>query len=121
VFEAAHGFGMGLRANMGDGYESGREFFPSLSDRMHLAAVVAKCGAFCARVEAAVKNMLRPDATQIEEQICWPQEALAEVERHEMNLGLTTPAVRKEPSAERDTDLTDRSSQERDRGPSHGR
>ncbi len=121
VFEAAHGFGMGLRANMGDGYESGREFFPSLSDRMHLAAVVAKCGAFCARIEAAVKNMLRPDATQIEEQICWPQEALAEVERHEMNLGLTAPAVRKEPSAERDMDLNDRASQERDRGPSHGR
>ncbi|WOI31447.1 hypothetical protein R1T40_00685 (plasmid) [Tritonibacter scottomollicae] len=121
VFEAAHGFGMGLQANMGDGYETGREFFPSLSDRMHLAAVVAKCGAFCARIEAAVKNMLRPDGIQIEDRMCWPQEAPEEVERHEMNLGLTAPAVRQEPSAERDTDFTDRSSEERDRGLSHGR
>jgi hypothetical protein len=52
VYEAAQRFGLGLRENMGDRYEAGRDLFPSLSDRMHLAAVVAKCGAFCAKVEA---------------------------------------------------------------------
>ena len=120
VYDAAHRFGMGLRENMGDRYESGRDLFPSLSDRMHLAAVVAKCGAFMARMEAAVKNMLRPDVSQLDVTTCWPQEALAEVERHETNLGLTAPAVREEPSVERETDLTDRASRERDRGSSHG-
>lgn len=120
VYEAAYGFGMGLRANMEDRYEAGRDFFPSLSDRMHLAAVVAKCGAFMARMEAAVKNALRPDVPQIDDRTCWPQEAPAEVERHEMNLGLTAPAVREEPSVERESDVTDRASRERDRGSSHG-
>lgn len=120
IYDAAHGFGMGLRANMGDRYEAGRDLFPSLSDRMHLAAVVAKCGAFMARMEAAVKNMFRPDVPQIEDRTCWPQEAPAEVERHETNLGLTAPAVREETGPERESDLTDRASRERDRGSSHG-
>jgi hypothetical protein len=105
---------------MGDRYEAGRDLFPSLSDRMHLAAVVAKCGAFCARIEATVKNMLRPDAPQLEERTCWPQDAAAEVKRHEMNLGLTAPAVQEETQSERENDLTDCASRERDRGSSHG-
>ena len=121
VYEAAHRFGMGLRANMDDRYETGRDLFPSLSDRMHLAAVVAKCGAFMAKIEASVKNVLRPDVPQIEERTCWPQEAGVEVDRHERNLGLTAPAVREEPSIERDIDETDRPDSERDRGHSHGR
>lgn len=121
VYEAAHRFGTGLRANMEDSYEAGRDLFPSLSDRMHLAAVVAKCGAFMAKIEASVKNVLRPDVPQIEERTCWPQEAGAEVERHERNLGLTAPAVREEISIERDIDETDRADPERDRGHSHGR
>ena len=99
---------------MGDRYEPGRDLFPSLSDRMHLAVVVAKCGAFCARVEATVKNMLRPDVPQLEERTCWPQDAAAEVERHETNLGLTAPAVQEELSAERETD------HDRESGPKHG-
>lgn len=103
---------------MGDRYEAGRDLFPSLSDRMHLAAVVAKCGAFMARMEAAVKNMLRTDIPQLDVTTCWPQEAPAEVERHEMNLGLTAPAVREETRSERESDITDRAS--RDRGSSHG-
>mgnify|MGYP003644241557 CR=1 FL=1 len=121
VYEAAHRFGMGLRANMDDRYEAGRDLFPSLSDRMHLAAVVAKCGAFMARIEASVKNVLRSDVPQIEERTCWPQEAGAEVERHERNLGLTAPAVREETSIERDIDEINRDDPERDRGHSHGR
>jgi hypothetical protein len=71
-------------------------------------------------MEAAVKNMLRPDVPQIEDRTCWPQEASAEVERHEMNLGLTAPAVREETGPERESDVTDRASRERDRGSSHG-
>lgn len=121
VYEAAYRFGTGLRANMEDSYEAGRDLFPSLSDRMHLAAVVAKCGAFMAKIEASVKNVLRPDVPQIEERTCWPQEAGAEVERHERNLGLTSPAVREETLIERDIDETDRADPERDRGHSHGR
>lgn len=114
VYEAAQRFGMGLRENMGDRYEAGRDLFPSLSDRMHLALVVAKCGAFCARIEATVKNMLRSDAPQLEERTCWPQDAAAEVERHGINLGLTAPVVRAEVSAERETD------HDRDSRPKHG-
>jgi len=121
VYEAAYRFGTGLRANMEDSYEAGRDLFPSLSDRMHLTAVVAKCGAFMAKIEASVKNVLRPDVPQIEERTCWPQEAGAEVERHERNLGLTSPAVREETLIERDIDETDRADPERDRGHSHGR
>lgn len=120
IYDTAHRCGVGLRENMGDRYEAGRDLFPSPADRMHLAAVVAKCGAFMARMEAAVKNMLRPDVPQIEDRTCWPQEASAEVERHEMNLGLTAPAVREETRPEREGDLTDRASRERDRGSSHG-
>lgn len=109
VYEAAQRLGMGLRENMGDRYEAGRDLFPSLSDRMHLALVVAKCGAFCARIEATVKNMLRPDVPQLEERTCWPQDAAAEVERHEINLGLTAPVV-----GDRETDHN------QDSGPKHG-
>jgi hypothetical protein len=114
VYEAAQRFGLGLRENMGDRYEAGRDLFPSLSDRMHLAAVVAKCGAFCAKVEASVKNMLRPDVSQLEDGMCWPQEAAAEVERHAVNLGLTAPGVRDETQAEREAE------HDWDFGPRHG-
>lgn len=120
IYDTAHRFGVGLRENMGDRYEAGRDLFPSLSDRMHLAAVVAKCGAFMARMEAAVKNMLRTDVPQLDVTTCWPQEAPAEVERHETNLGLTAPAVQEETRSERESDLTDHASRERDRGSSHG-
>ncbi len=116
VYEAAHGIGMGLLANMNDRYEAGRDLFPSLSDRMHLAAVVAKCGAFMAKVEASVKNLLRPDGVQIEEGMCWPQQAATEVQRHDRNLGLEAPHVREEPQVEREHDLPERV----DRGRSHG-
>ena len=109
VYEAAQRFGLGLRENMGDRYEAGRDLFPSLSDRMHLALVVAKCGAFCALIEATVKNMLRRDTPELEERTCWPQDAAAEVARHEINLGLTAPVV-----GDRETD------HDRDSGPKHG-
>lgn len=94
VVDAATRLGMGLRDTMNDRYEVGRELFPALADRMHLAAVVAKCEAFMGRVEVAVKNMLRPDATQIGLHGTEYANALAEVERHERNLGLAAPRVR---------------------------
>ena len=94
VVDAAMRLGMGLRETAGDGYEAGRELFPALADRMHLAAAVAKCAAFMNQVEVAVKNMLRPDAVQLQSHNADFPEAQTEVERHERNLGLIAPAVR---------------------------
>ena len=82
------------------GYEAGRPFFPALTDRMHLTAVIAKCADFCARAEAFVKNALAqlrgderipyPSHAQL-----WPQNAEAAVIRNEQNLGLRAPEVAK--------------------------
>ena len=131
VFDAAHRFGMGLRENMGDRYENGREFFPSLIDRMHLAAVVAKCGSFMAKAEQVVKNTLWPDRTQMQLHSFYPQEAHIEVERHEVNLGLairereveveTEMPVAIEPNLEADveTDGEIEAHRDRDSGPKH--
>ena len=54
IYDMAHRCGVGLRENMSDRYEAGRDLFPSLSDRMHLAAVVAKCGAFMAYLKVSL-------------------------------------------------------------------
>ena len=94
VVDAAMRLGMGLRETAGDRYEAGRELFPALADRMHLAAAVAKCAAFMNQVEVAVKNVLRPDAVQLQSHNADFPEAQTEVERHERNLGLIAPAVR---------------------------
>ena len=94
VVETATGFGIGLRETMNDRYETGRELFPELADRMHLAAVVAKCAAFMGQVEVALKNVFRPDAVQIDLHRTEHGDAPAEVARHERNLGLTAPVVR---------------------------
>ena len=94
VVETAMGFGVGVRETMNDRYEAGRDLFPELADRMHLAAVVTKCASFMGQVEMAVKNMFRPDSDRIDlRQTIFP-EAHAEVGRHERNLGLTAPVVR---------------------------
>jgi hypothetical protein len=103
VVEAAGRFGIGLRDTMNDRYEAGRDLFPALADRMHLAAAVAKCADFMGRIEVAVKIVLHPDGAKTQIDLdAWKLargrahfgEAPAEVARHERNLGLTAPAVR---------------------------
>ena len=54
VVEAGRRFGLGQDDDK-KGYKAGQDFFPALIDRMHLTAVLAKCGEFCARAEAFVK------------------------------------------------------------------
>ncbi len=94
VLEAASWFGVSWPALQRDrGYTAAREHFPRLEDRMHLAAVVAHCGAFCAKVEATVKNLLA-GRTVVSEAHCWPENAAQEVERHQMALGLVALEVR---------------------------
>ena len=93
IMGVARSFGFGLDENQNDPYEHGKGAFPSLLDRMHLSAVVAKCAAFCAHAEAHVKNYFHPDKIQIEAENCWPFKANDEVQRHERNLGLRSPEV----------------------------
>ena len=108
VVTTAQRFGMGMDDDR-KGYEAGRAFFPALTDRMHLTAVIAKCADFCAKAEAFVKNALAqlrgderipyPSHAQL-----WPQNAEAAVTRNEQNLGLraqeVTKAVQREPTPE---------------------
>ena len=101
VVAAASRFGMQFGASTDDRYEDGKESFPSLSDRMHLSAVVAHCAAFCARIEAVVKNRFNPKGREISPKDCWPEGAAKEVIRHERNLGLTEPDIT--PTPERET------------------
>ena len=93
VMDVAHRFGMNFEENQNDRYENGKAFFPSLLDRMHLSAVIAKCAAFCAHVEAHVKNYFHRETPEIEAANCWPFKANSEVARHERNLGLRSPEV----------------------------
>jgi len=93
ILDAAGQFGMNLESNSNDRYENGKEAFPSLSDRMHLSAVVAKCAAFYAKAEAFVKNYLNPNGHQLDEAECYPFQASDEVARHERNLGIRTAEV----------------------------
>jgi hypothetical protein len=88
IFDTASRFRLYITSYRGDAYEAGRDLFPKLEDRMHLAAVLAKCGDFMARVERVVKHIAYPDAPQHHLRTLWPQEAYGEVERHEINLGL---------------------------------
>ena len=91
LYDTADRLGLSIMSYWGDDYEAGRDLFPNLSDRMHLAAVLAKCGDFMARAEQVVKHVLNPDVPKMELNHCWPQEAYGQVERHEINLGLTVP------------------------------
>ncbi|WP_146186191.1 hypothetical protein [Pontivivens insulae] len=88
VTEVACGFGMGLDDSANDRYEAGHAWFPDRADRIHLAAVVAKCGAYCAQVEAEVKNVVFASDRKIDPCTRWPQGATQEILRHETNLGL---------------------------------
>jgi hypothetical protein len=96
---------------------------------MHLAAVVAKCGSFMAKAEQVVKNTLWPDRTQMQLHSFYPQEAHAEVERHEVNLGLAIRereveadrpvAIESDREADVDTDTEIEGHRDRDNGPKH--
>lgn len=121
VIEVAHRFGMGQDDDRG-GYEAGRDFFPALADRMHLTAVLAKCGEFCARAEAFVKNTIAwmrglDRSALLDQDKLWPLDARAAVARNETALGLRAPAVQVEPdrTAERETPR-----RTRDRDDDHG-
>ena len=121
VIEVGHRFGMGQDDDRG-GYEAGRDFFPALADRMHLTAVLAKCGEFCARAEAFVKNTIArmrglDRSALLDQDKLWPLDARAAVARNETALGLRAPTVQVEPdrTAERETPR-----RTRDRDDDHG-
>ena len=93
VVEAAYRFGMDLNVlRRPDGHEAGRTWFPALADRLHLGAVIAKCGAFCAEAEAFVKNLRIPDPVhRLNAERLWPEKASELVQRYNRHLGLTLP------------------------------
>ena len=91
IYDTAGRLGLSIMSYWGDDYEAGRDLFPNLSDRMHLGAVLAKCGDFMARAEQMVKHVLNPDVPKYDLRSLWPQEAYGQVERHEINLGLVVP------------------------------
>lgn len=96
VVEAAYRFGMGFNElGRTDGHEAGRKWFPALADRLHLGAVIAKCGAFCAQAEAFVKNLrIQDSAHHLNPEQLWPEEAPELVERYSRHLGLALPQPR---------------------------
>ena len=91
VVEMAYSFGMSLgELQRPDGHERGRDWFPALADRLHLGAVIAKCGVFCAYAEAFVKNFqIRDPERHLKPERLWPEEAPELVERYNRHLGLT--------------------------------
>jgi hypothetical protein len=93
IMNLATRFDMSIDQSANDQYANGKDTFPSLADRMHLAAVVAHCGALYAKIEVAVKHMLRPDEPEMDKRMAWPSNAESEVSRHERNLGLTAPDI----------------------------
>lgn len=93
VVNSARAFGIEFVHFRDDRYETGKSLFPELSDRMHLAAVIAHCGAVYAKAEATVKNLFNPDVPEMDADKCWPHGAMDDVQRHERNLGLAAPEV----------------------------
>ena len=93
ILEAAYCFGMDWDdLKRPDGHERGREWFPALADRLHLGAVIAKCGQLCAYAEAFVKNLQMTDpAHHLRPERLWPEEAPELVERYNRHLGLDLP------------------------------
>jgi len=87
LMEAASSFGFGLeQIKKDDRYENGKEFFPKQEDRIRLSAIVAHCATFYAQTEAKVKELL--SGHKLDPNEMWPQNAKAEIERHEINLSL---------------------------------
>ena len=115
IYDTAGRLGLRLMNYRGDGYEAGRDLFPELSDRMHLATVLAKCGDFMARAEQVVKHVLNPDVPKHDLKSLWPQEAYGEVKRHEINLGLVAPQQEHSIAKERDVGIEPDDSNERER------
>ena len=111
VMAAASRFGLRFDDSTDDHYKQGKDSFPSLSDRMHLTAVVAHCAAFCARIEAVVKNRFNTKGREISPADCWPQGAAQEVIHHERNLGLRELDIT--PTSERETKEDNRASKRR--------
>jgi hypothetical protein len=93
VVEAAYRFGMGWDdLQRPDGHERGREWFPALADRLHLGAVIAKCGQFCAYAEAFVKSFKARDPERhLQPDRLWPEASSELVERYNRHLGLDLP------------------------------
>jgi hypothetical protein len=93
IVEVAHRFGVNLsELKRPDGHEAGRAWFPALADRLHLGAVIAKCGLFCAHAEAFVKNLTIQDpARHLDPDRLWPEEAPELVARYSRHLGLDLP------------------------------
>lgn len=104
VLDAAERFGLGFKETDNDDYESGRGFFPRLLDRMHLYAVVAKCGVFFSKAEQHVKRELVPHE-EVALEDCWPAFAHTQAERHEINLGLAAPQHERSLAKERDVGI----------------
>jgi hypothetical protein len=119
IMNLAIRFGMSVDQSANDRYENGKETFPSQTDRMHLSAVVAHCGAFFAKVEIAVKHMLRPDEPEMDRHIAWPSNAEQEVTRHERNLGLTAPDIVSQHDRNNSDRDDDREVPDRDAGRGH--
>jgi hypothetical protein len=95
IVEVAHRFGVGLdELRRPDGHEAGRKWFPALADRLHLGAVIAKCGVFCAQAEAFVKNLRIEDPSHhLKPENLWPKKAPELVERYNLHLGLDLPQL----------------------------
>ena len=66
-------------------YRGGIADFPTLEDRIRLAAVVARAALHCAEAEARVKNRLY-ERTVNDPDACWPHGARTELRRHEAAL-----------------------------------
>lgn len=93
VVDAAYDYGMGPEdLAKPNGHENGRQWFPALADRLHLAAVVAKCARFCAYAEAFICNLTIADRSKhyATDQM-WPQKSSVLVERYNRHLGLDIP------------------------------
>lgn len=90
VITAASRFGMGWdKLRRPDGHERGREWFPALVDRLHLGAVIAKCGQLCAYAEAFVKNLRIEDPEHhLHPDQLWPQDSSELVGRYDRHLNL---------------------------------
>ncbi|WP_299848008.1 hypothetical protein [uncultured Paracoccus sp.] len=93
IVEAAYRFGMGWDdLQRPDGHERGREWFPTLADRLHLGAVIAKCGQFCAYAEAFVKSFRVQDSERhLQPDRLWPERASELVGRYNRHLGFDLP------------------------------
>jgi hypothetical protein len=108
VVEAGRRFGLGQDDDK-KGYKAGQDFFPALIDRMHLTSVLAKCGEFCARAEAFVKNTIAQlrgldQSAMLDQDKLWPENATHAVMRSRINLEIRTPVaqVERKPEVEQE-------------------